>query len=135
MRGLKLKCSLETTLSVCLFKYWVKQFEKENRSQCLGIINTSSVAFALKVYDFNNFKKSFMLLFIVRKMYLDNFGELFHPPSTRCVIPGFTLHAVLHFPHTNLSLPAAVNRVHYYIPVLLHTFKHMRTDNKLELRL
>lgn len=46
MRGLKLKCSLVTTLSVCLFKYWVKQVgeqagEKENEGQCFDIINTS----------------------------------------------------------------------------------------------
>ena len=25
MRGLKLKCSLETTVSWCLFKYWGKE--------------------------------------------------------------------------------------------------------------
>lgn len=60
MRGLKLKCSLVTTQSVCFFKYWMKQLEKqaretENQTR-FGIINISSVVFSLKDYDFNNLK-------------------------------------------------------------------------------
>lgn len=41
MRGLKLKCSLVTTLSECFFKYWMKQQEKEIHSQRLDIIRYS----------------------------------------------------------------------------------------------
>lgn len=51
-------------------------------------------------------------------MYLDYFWELLHPPSTRCVIPSFPLHAALNFLHTNLSFPTAVKRAHcYFSPV------------------
>lgn len=50
--------------------------------------------------------------FIARENYLDYFRKLLHPPSTRCVIPGFTFHAVLHFLHTNLPLPTTVKRVY-----------------------
>lgn len=68
-------------------------------------------------------------------MYLDYFWKLLHPPSTRCVIPGFALHAVLHFFHTNLPLPTRVKRVHDYISVIEQLFRHLRIANKLELGL
>lgn len=59
-------------------------------------------------------------------MHLDYFWELLHPPSTGCVIPGFALHAVLHFPYTNLPPPSTVKRIHNYIPVAQLPFRHRR---------
>lgn len=132
MRGLKLKCSLVTTLSVCFFKYWMKQSENRRGKEyktSFGIIYASSVA--LKDNNFNNSKVRYGFALLPKTMYLDYFRELLHPPPTRRVIPGFTLHAALNFLHANLPLPTRAKWVHNYISATEQHFRHLKTADKL----
>lgn len=55
------------------------------------------------------------------EIHLDNFWKLFHPPSTRSIVPSFALHPVLHFLHTNLSLPTTIKTA-LIITVLSYLF-------------
>lgn len=61
-------------------------------------------------YDFNEPKSPHgtLVIFFVPEMYLDDFRKLLHPPPTGGVVPGLTLHAVLHLLHTDLSPPTTV---------------------------